>query len=130
MPADAALWQRYQQHLFADDALGLWVDVSRMTFDDGFFQKMEPRLQQAYAAMRQLEQGAIANPDEGRMVGHYWLRAPKLAPRPELTREIEVTYAAVKAFAADVHNGKVRPQKADRFTDVLSVGIGGSALGP
>ena len=28
-----------------------------------------------------LEKGAIANADEKRMVGHYWLRAPELAPR-------------------------------------------------
>ena len=34
----------------------------------------------ALAAMESLEGGAIANPDEGRMVGHYWLRAPELAP--------------------------------------------------
>ena len=27
-----------------------------------------------------LEKGAIANPDENRMVGHYWLRAPERAP--------------------------------------------------
>jgi glucose-6-phosphate isomerase len=36
----------------------------------------------------------------------------------------------VKAFAADVHDGKVRPPKADRYTGVLCIGIGGSALGP
>ena len=34
--------------------------------------------------MDALEKGAIANPDEKRMVGHYWLRAPELAPTPEL----------------------------------------------
>ena len=27
-----------------------------------------------------IEGGAIANLDEDRMVGHYWLRAPDLAP--------------------------------------------------
>ena len=36
----------------------------------------------------------------------------------------------IKAFAADVHQGKVKPQKAAKFTDLLSIGIGGSALGP
>lgn len=130
MNNELALWQRYQQHLFACDDLGLAVDISRMNFDDGFLAKMEPRLQQAYRAMQELEKGAIANPDEKRMVGHYWLRAPKLAPTPDITREIEQTLSRVKTFAADVHQGKIKPQKGAKFTDVLSIGIGGSALGP
>ena len=33
----------------------------------------------AIEAMGELERGAVANPDEGRQVGHYWLRAPSLA---------------------------------------------------
>ena len=41
--------------------------------------------------MRELEAGAIANPTEKRMVGHYWLRDPALAPTPELRTEIEET---------------------------------------
>ena len=63
------------------------------------------------AAMDALEKGAIANPDENRMVGHYWLRAPELAPEPEITQEIRDTLAAVKAFAAEVHSGEVKPQQ-------------------
>jgi len=59
------------------------------------------------------------------MVGHYWLRAPALAPTPELRREIEQTVAAVKAFAAGVHDGTIRPARAARFTRLLCVGIGG-----
>ena len=43
-------------------------------------------MQKAFAAMDALEAGAIANPDEKRMVGHYWLRDPTLAPTPELAR--------------------------------------------
>ena len=39
---------------------------------------MEPRMQKAFADMAALEAGAIANPDEKRMVGHYWLRNPAL----------------------------------------------------
>ena len=43
-------------------------------FPDGFFEKMQPKVEKAFAAMRELEAGGIANPDEKRMVGHYWLR--------------------------------------------------------
>lgn len=124
------LWQRYQQHLYANNDLGLAVDISRMNFDDGFFAKMEPKLQKAYKDMQALEKGAIANPDEDRMVGHYWLRAAKLAATPELTKEIEETLARIKKFSADVHGGKIKPEKSAKFTHLLSIGIGGSALGP
>ena len=34
------LWQRYQKHLCRVPALGLTLDISRMRFDDGFFERM------------------------------------------------------------------------------------------
>jgi glucose-6-phosphate isomerase len=101
-----------------------------MHFDDAFLAKMEPTMQKAYAAMDALEKGAIANPDENRMVGHYWLRAPELSPTPAIAKEIKETVASIKGFAADIHSAKIKPPKAERFTRVLSIGIGGSALGP
>src|SRR5580698_1282457 len=95
------LWNRYKKHLCRVDSVGLSLDISRMTFDDAFFAKMEPAIQKAFTAMDALEKGAIANPDENRMVGHYWLRAPQLAPKPELSKEISDTLASIKKFAAD-----------------------------
>jgi glucose-6-phosphate isomerase len=80
--------------------------------------------------MRGLERGAIANPDENRMVGHYWLRRPELAPTPELSRAIVEANAAVVDFARRVRCGEVRPQRGGTFRRLLVVGIGGSALGP
>jgi glucose-6-phosphate isomerase len=124
------LWQRFQQYLCRVPALGLALDVSRMRFEDGFLDRMAPALQRAFEAMDALERGAIANPDENRMVGHYWLRAPELAPRPELAKEIRETIADVKAFATRIHAGQIKPPAAPRFARVLSIGIGGSALGP
>lgn len=84
---------------------------------------------QAFAAMAGLERGAEANPDEHRMVGHYWLRNPALAPSPEFRGEIERTLAGIKSFAAQVHSGAVRGSKGP-FKNLLLIGIGGSALGP
>ncbi len=124
------LWKRYQAHLCRVPAVGLTLDVSRMRFEDGFFTRMAPAMDRAYQAMDALEKGAIANPDEDRMVGHYWLRDPDLAPTPELKKEIVDTVAAIKAFAAGVHSGSIKPPSAAKFTRVLSIGIGGSALGP
>ncbi|HEX4592578.1 MAG TPA: glucose-6-phosphate isomerase, partial [Gemmataceae bacterium] len=111
-------------------AAGLTLDVSRMTFDDAFLARMEPAIQAAFVAMEELEAGVIANPDENRMVGHYWLRSPERAPTPEITFAIRDTIAGIKVFATRVHRGEIKPPKGERFTQVLSIGIGGSALGP
>ena len=89
-----------------------------------------PQIERAFADMRALEAGEIANPDENRMVGHYWLRAPELAPTPELQGAITAPLIALKAFAEQVHNGSVCPPGGGRFEQLLVIGIGGSALGP
>ncbi|TBR57800.1 glucose-6-phosphate isomerase [Mastigocladus laminosus UU774] len=125
-----ALWQRYQKWLYFHEGLGFFLDVSRMRFDDAFVEKLQPKFEKAFADMAELEKGAIANPDENRMVGHYWLRNPDLAPTPELTQEIVSTIEQIDVFAEKVHTGAIHPPKAPRFTDIISIGIGGSALGP
>ena len=125
-----SLWDRYTTNLLRYDDLGFTLDISRMRFDADFFAGMEAKAQKAFADMQALEGGAIANPDENRMVGHYWLRTPKLAPSEELRKEIEETKAAIQLFAAAVHSGSVSAPGGKKFTDVLVVGIGGSALGP
>jgi glucose-6-phosphate isomerase len=84
----------------------------------------------AFDEMEALEAGDIANPDEERQVGHYWLRAPERAPTIGQARAIGETAEAVRAFAAKVRSGAVRAPDGEPFTDVLHVGIGGSALGP
>ena len=123
------LWHRFQKHYTEFSALGLSIDLSRVNFPDDFFSQMEPRMQKAFTAMAELEKGAIANPDEKRMVGHYWLRNPALAPQPELRRAIEDSLSALKAFTAQIHAGKVAGAKG-AFKNVLVIGTGGSALGP
>ncbi|MEH2288539.1 glucose-6-phosphate isomerase [Nostoc sp.] len=125
-----ALWQRYQDWLYFHEGLGLYLDVSRIRFDDAFVESLQPKFDKAFADMAQLEKGAIANPDENRMVGHYWLRNPDLAPAPELTQEIVQTLEQIEAFAEKVQTGAIHPPRASRFTDIISIGIGGSALGP
>jgi glucose-6-phosphate isomerase len=124
------LYERFRTHLYNDEALGLSVDVSRIRFSDGYFAEMEPRMADAFRAMAALEAGSIANPDEGRRVGHYWLRAPDLAPDAATRDAITGTLAQIHAFARSVHHGSLRPERASRFEDVLVIGIGGSALGP
>ena len=124
------LWKRYRRYLCTAPSVGLRLDVSRMNFDEAFLEGMAEPMARALAAMERLERGAKANADEDRMVGHYWLRAPRLAPSDELRRGIEQTIEAVKRFAGDVHSGVIAPERGDAFDIVLVIGIGGSALGP
>ncbi|MBC6421858.1 MAG: glucose-6-phosphate isomerase [Hormoscilla sp. SP12CHS1] len=126
----ATLWQRYQDWLYYHEGLGFYLDVSRMGFDDAFVEAMRPKLDKAFADMAALEKGAIANPDENRMVGHYWLRNPDLAPTALLKQEIVETLEQIESFVHKVLSGEIHPPQAPKFTDILSIGIGGSALGP
>src|ERR1043166_5362519 len=128
--ASAALWPRFQRYFLRYDELGFSIDISRMKFPDEFFGQMQLKIDRAFAAMRELEAGAIANPDEQRMVGHYWLRNAALAPTKQLRSDIEDTNKRIKQFAADVHSQKIKTPKGDRFQRILLIGIGGSALGP
>ncbi len=122
-------WENFVRHHHVFPEVGLGLDLSRLGIDDAFFTRMRPALERAFAEMAALEGGAIANPDENRMVGHYWLRAARLAPTAELAGAIESTLARVKATAADVHAGRLAGA-GGRFEHLLVIGIGGSALGP
>ncbi|MEB3359384.1 MAG: glucose-6-phosphate isomerase [Synechococcales bacterium] len=123
------LWQRYEDWLYFHEGLELYLDVSRMRFDDALVETLKPRFEKAFKDMEALEGGAIANPDENRMVGHYWLRDPELAPA-NLKQEIVETLEQIETFVKGIHDGTIHPPEAPKFTDILSIGIGGSALGP
>lgn len=124
------LWSRYKRYACVDSDLGLQIDVSRMSFDDAFLTSMAEPMARAFDAMKELEGGAEANIDEHRMVGHYWLRAPELAPNDDVRAEIEQAITAIRKFSDSIHTGQLTPQRADGFYLVLVVGIGGSTLGP
>ncbi len=122
-------WSRARAAYMEFPQARLAVDLTHVDFPDGYLDGMSRPMGLAFEAMNRLEAGAVANPDEGRMVGHYWLRKPSMAPTPVLRAEIEQTVAAVKSFAAEVHAGAVQGENG-AFERVLVIGIGGSALGP
>jgi glucose-6-phosphate isomerase len=124
------LWGRFQQYRTDFPKLGLSIDLSRVDFPADYYEQMAPLTSKAFAAMAELEKGAIANPDEKRMVGHYWLRDAARAPQPELRKEIEDTLAAIKDFAGKVHKEEIKGATGKKFRHLLVIGIGGSALGP
>ncbi|MDP4624805.1 MAG: glucose-6-phosphate isomerase [Akkermansiaceae bacterium] len=123
-------WKEYNESLVRYDDLGFSLDLSLMDVDKAYKDGLSDKVTKAFADMVALESGAIANPDEGRMVGHYWLRNADLAPTAEIKAQITEPLKALKQFAGDVHTGKVRTAGGDPFRRVLLIGIGGSALGP
>ena len=123
-------WQNFQDSYRRNSDLGISLDFSRMGLPDGFFQGHSDLIERAFSDMRKLEAGEIANPDEGRMVGHYWLRNPAIAPTAALREEIESGIADAHAFARRVHSGELATPGGGRFRHLLLIGIGGSALGP
>ena len=106
----------------ASETLGISLDLR--WFDEIVAppsEALRASLHAAVAEMAALEAGAVANPDEGRMVGHYWLRAPERAPTAELGAAIRLARDQVQALTQRL---------AGRFPHLLVIGIGGSALGP
>ena len=106
---------------------GQWRDLELgFTVDLGFSGVNEAgaptALAPAFEAMAAIERGAVANVDEGRAVGHYWLRAPELAP-DGLGADIVRVREECRALATAIHVER-------RFRTLLVLGIGGSALGP
>ena len=123
-------WNYFQQHCLQMPELGMSIDTSRMNAPDKIPDLLQENFSNAFEQMQELEKGSIANLDENQMVGHYWLRNPALAPTEKIQNQINSTLENIQQFAADVHQKKIKPNKSAKFRNVLSLGMGGSALGP
>lgn len=110
----------------AEAGVSVGVDLACLSLR--FVAAIDRRIEKAVSAMALLEAGAIANAAENRMVGHYWLRAPGLAPNASLEGEICAAVEDINRFASDVRTGRVRGQ-GGRFKHVVHIGIGGSVVG-
>ena len=120
-------WEQFKKHFYHFPEIGLQMDFSRMGQEKT---AEEDRVKRMFVKMQELEQGAISNPDEGRMVGHYWLRTPELAPTPEIREQIVSAQQQIEDFAGAVLKGRQCGEKGRTFQAMLVIGIGGSALGP
>ncbi len=125
-----AVMKQYAQQLLRYPDMGISLDLSQLPLTPEFLAEMKPLIDRAYSDIAALERGVIANPDENRMVGHYWLRNSAIAPTPELRAAIDGPLADLKAFAADVLSGRIVAPNGKKFSTCLVIGIGGSALGP
>jgi len=150
-------WQALQQHcnqlethhlreLFAADAqrgerlvaeaVGLYFDYSKQRVDDETL-----RLLRALASARDLK-GRIAamfrgdriNATENRAVLHVALRAPRgekiLVDGHDVVSEVHAVLDRMAAFADAVRSGMWKGHSGKPMRNVVSIGIGGSDLGP
>ena len=103
-------WNTFKQHYLSINDLDFALDYSRIRFPDGFFQANEENVQSAFLAMDALEAGSIANPDEGRQVGHYWLRNAELAPDAEtqkaITEHLALLMQLLRTYILDLVQAK------------------------
>ena len=126
-----ALWQRYAQQLYFHEGLGLYLDCSRSALSDAYRERLRAPLQRAFAAM----DGA----------GGRRHRQSRREPHGRSLLAARAGAGAARRPAAGDHRNAgarrgLRARRARRarsaapggeaFTDVLFIGIGGSALGP
>ncbi len=122
-------WELYQKSVLRYPELGFTLDWSLMGAPAEWPEALCEAIAKAFRDLAAIEAGEIMNPDEGRAVGHYWLRKPELAPEAE-GQWIRETKDAVIAFADRVRQGELTAPNGRNFRHVLLIGIGGSALGP
>tara|TARA_Y100001968_G_scaffold333683_1_gene398340 strand:+ start:22453 stop:24042 length:1590 start_codon:yes stop_codon:yes gene_type:complete len=125
-----ASWERFCDLLWYGEEVGCWLDISRMNFSLKQLSDLQPKIQLALEAMDSLEAGGVANPDERRQVGHYWLRNPEIAPNQNITDSIQEEIKLIDDFGKKIIKGEIKNNEKKSFTDVLWIGIGGSGLGP
>ena len=110
-------WKSYNQSLVRYPKHGFSLDLSLMDIDPALVAELQPKIAKAFTEMDALEDGKIANPDEDRMVGHYWLRDAGLAPTEEIRRQITDPLDDLKGFAEKVHTGAVCPPNGGSFNN-------------
>ncbi|MCK7545566.1 glucose-6-phosphate isomerase [Marinobacter bryozoorum] len=127
---------RERFHRFSLTAAGLQLDYSKNRID-----RTTPELLAALATACRLPEareamftGEAINNTEHRPALHTALRAaPDQDIRVDGTNivpEIQATLDRMESFVGQVHRGERTGYRGDRMTDVVSIGIGGSYLGP
>ncbi len=85
------------------------------------------------AGREQMFAGETINVSEQRAAFHVALRASKpmtLADGVDVTPEVKETLQRMREWSTAVRDGRHRGAGGERITDIVAIGIGGSALGP
>ena len=118
------------------EAAGLYLDLSKQPWSPaGLAAALAlARAADVEGARARLFAGDVVNASEGRCALHMALRAPDgadfRAQGAPVSREVEATRAAMRAFAEGVRSGAIRGATGKLLTRIVHIGIGGSDLGP
>lgn len=123
-------WENFNKSYLHIEQLGFSLDTSLISMSSDYIDSLKTKISSAFDQMAALEKGDIANPDEQRMVGHYWLRSPDKSPTKEISQQIETSISLIEDFVKKIHTGAIKGGRSRNFQNVLIIGIGGSALGP
>ncbi len=117
---------------FSRSGAGLTVDFSKEKIDEGAFDALMRLAEAADVAGRRdaMFGGEAINLTEGRAVLHVAARDPDGAYDAPGADEVGAALDRFLAFAEDVRAGRATASDGEPFTDVVSIGIGGSDLGP
>jgi glucose-6-phosphate isomerase len=115
----------------AVSAAGIYADFSRQLLDGKVLAALEGLCEQQGLAHQRTAMfaGEAINRSENRAVLHTALRGGAEVDAV-ITAQIAAEQDKVRAFSEAVRAGRIRGVADQRFTDVVSIGIGGSALGP
>ncbi|HET6971535.1 MAG TPA: glucose-6-phosphate isomerase [Phenylobacterium sp.] len=117
-------------------AVGLELDLSKQPWSQADLATMLDlaRAADVEGARARLFAGEIVNASEGRPALHMALRAPDgadwRADGQPVSREVEATRGAMRAFAEAVRSGAKTGAAGKPFRAIVHIGIGGSDLGP
>jgi glucose-6-phosphate isomerase len=116
------------------EAAGITADFSRQSVTADVHSalgRLADDMQLAHKA-RALVAGKIINPTESRPVLHTLLRAKDGGTHPDHSANIQNELIRIEAFVSAVRAGArgARSVSDKAYTDVVVIGIGGSALGP
>ena len=89
-------WIEFKENFYFDNKTEFSIDLGNIGINKEVKKDFEKKFEKVFKDMQALESGSIANPDENRMVGHYWLRTPSLAPNNEIKECIEKTIKDIK----------------------------------
>jgi len=126
--------QRFDR--FSAQCGGVFLDFSKNRIDEGIFQHLLQLAEECEVAQwrDKMMSGAIVNPTEGRAVLHTALRdrskQPIEAEGEAVAPLVSAELARMERFTNSVRSGEWLGYTGAAITDVVSIGIGGSNLGP
>lgn len=107
---------------------GLLLDLSKQRIDDGVMDQLfQLAEQQGVREWREaLFSNAWVNYSERRPAGHWRLRLPRDQAEAAVTEQLDKLFSMV----GKITDGHWRGAHGARITDIVSIGVGGSELGP